>query len=147
VTDLPRRYLLTLLLRSYLDVLPGLHHEHGDDIGYISRGKGSGASKAPFHASESRRLWNEGSYARLEKALTELRQHDACMYHAVYVVYIYQPPRRAEAYDRQISVEHERQRHMENAEWGLRWLEKRMPQRIRVPLDVMENDGNVRRPL
>ena len=137
MTDLDRRYLLRLLLRSFQDASPGLHRS-GDAVG----GRSQFGSRAPLHTGESRDLWKQGSYAELDRLLTRMGHEDVAMYHAVYITYIYQPPRRP----KNVTYHEERkQKYAQRAEEGLSWLLKRMPS-VRVPKDIIENSGHVRRP-
>lgn len=138
MTDLNRRYLLVLLLRSYLDAQPGLHRS-GDTAGIRS----AFGSRSPAHTGEARSLWKQGSYAALDTALSELQNTDMGLYHALYITYIYQPPRRPSNVS---NHEKKKQHYAVKAEQALRWLERRMPERIWCPKDIVENAGHVRRP-
>lgn len=141
MSDLSRRYLLTLLLRSYQDALPGLH-KSGDDIGYISRGKKSGAARTPLHVGQARELWQEGSYRELNDALHRLADADMPAYHAVFLTWVHKRPSGTAI------KEHLRYvlRFRLSAERGMKFLEENMPRSIRVPKDVQENAGHVQRP-
>lgn len=141
MADLTRRYLLILLLRSYNDLLPGLQ-KSGEELGYISRGKKSGVSKAPQHVGEERELWRQGSYDELHRALHRLADDDMPAYHAVWIMWIIRKPSKRDA------KEHMRYvlRHREAGERGLKYLEKSMPRSIRVPVPIQEDAGHVRRP-
>lgn len=141
VADLSRRYLLTLLLRSYQDALPGLH-KSGEDIGYISRGKKSGASRTPQHVGESRQLWQQGSYQELNSALHRLAEEDMPAYHAVFLTWVHRRPT-GTAWNEHLRFV---LRFRSSAERGMKFLEENMPRSIRVPLDVQENAGHVQRP-
>lgn len=141
MTNLARRYLLILLLRNYNDLLPGLQ-KSGEDIGYISRGKKSGASKAPQHVGEEAQLWRQGSFKELGKALHKLADADMDAYHAVQVIWMSRKPamRSQKEFLRYIL------RFQVSGEKGLRFLESEMPKAIQVPLELLENAGHVRRP-
>lgn len=141
MTDLSRRYLLILLLRSYNDLLPGLQ-KHGEDVGYVSRGKKSGAGKAPRHVGEDAQLWRQGSFKELGVALHKLADYDISAYHAVQVVWMSRKPamRSQREYLREVL------RFQVAGEKGLRFLEGHMPKTIQVPLELLENAGHVRRP-
>lgn len=88
-------------------------------------------------------LWRQGSYPELDEWLRRMAEEDGGMHHAVHVCYIHQPPRRP----RNVAEhEHFKERYQNRAECGIKWLLKRMPRYIRVPRDVVENSGHVKRP-
>jgi hypothetical protein len=142
MSDLPRRQLLILLLRSYLDAQPGLH-KAGEELGYISRGKKAGSSSVPLHSGESRQLWQQGSYPELERWLQRLWQEYPREYEAVHICYVHQTPRRPRNVD---NHEKRKLRYLREADSGLTWLLERMPRYIRVPKSMVENSGHVVRP-